>query len=135
MYRNALAGLFVALAMTLGCGGGPGAVPVEGVVTLDGAPLPNATVALMPLTAANPGPFSGVSDSTGKFTLGTPDGSGAAPGEYYVNITTVQGGAGIEGAPPPTQKEVVPVAYRNSSMKFTVPQDGTNAANFDLKSK
>jgi len=138
VHRLILVGAVFLSASVLGCGGGPALVPVEGVITLDGGPLPNATIALLPLTAAASGPFSAVTDATGKYALGTTEApaSGAVPAEYYVNITTVTStGGGIESAPAPTQKEVVPIAYRNSTTKFTVPPEGATAANFDMKSR
>src|SRR5688572_9805398 len=45
----------LAVAGIVGCGG-QGTVPVEGRVTLDGRPLPNATVMLSQLKASDPGP-------------------------------------------------------------------------------
>jgi hypothetical protein len=110
---------------------------LEGTVTLDGKPLADATVSLGPMRATAPGPFSGTTDSSGHFVLGAADdpGGGAVPGEYYVNITTVDPGPGDESTPPPTQKEVVPMAYRNSSTKVTVPPEGDADVKFDLKSR
>jgi hypothetical protein len=78
--------LVVLLAVTLtGCGG-RGTTPVKGVVTLEGAPLPGATVLFMP---DGPGgrPASGFTSSDGAFLLTTyqPD-DGALPGQYRVLI-------------------------------------------------
>jgi hypothetical protein len=120
-----------------GCGG-QGIVPVEGRVTLDGRPLPNATVTLSQLKATDPGPFTGMTDAEGKFTLGSADQSqtGAAPGEYMVMITTVKQPAGAdEYTPPPTEREIVPGQWRNGSQRFSVPDGGTKDANFDMTSR
>jgi hypothetical protein len=121
---------------TVGCGD-EGLVPVEGKVTLDGQPLANATVMFSPLKATGPGPFAGTTDAEGRFAMRNPadDRSGAAVGEYMVFITTVKSDpSGMEGAPPPAQKEVVPDDWRNGSQRYRVPEGGTMDASFDLKS-
>lgn len=120
---------------TLGCGG-PSVVPVEGTITLDGKPLASANIVLAQLRATDPGPFVGKTDAQGKFAIGTAESpaSGAVVGEYRLMITTVVGGS-MEDSPLPTQKEVVPPAYRDGSQKFTVPTDGTTEANFELRSR
>lgn len=125
----------VVTLVTVGCGG-PSIVPVEGVITLDSKPLPDANVILSQLRATDPGPFVGKTDSTGKFSLGTADdpASGAVVGEYRLMITTVVGGS-MEDSPIPTQKEVVPPQYRDGSQKFTVPPEGNTSANIDLQSR
>jgi hypothetical protein len=126
--------LGLALALIAGCGG-QAIVPVEGTVTLDGKPLAGANIVLAQLRATAPGPFVGKTDADGKFSLGATDGGsgGAAPGEYRLMITTVTGGS-MEDSPLPTEKEVVPADYHSGTIKFTVPAEGTNEANFDLKS-
>jgi hypothetical protein len=126
--------LGLAVAVTAGCG--QTNVPVEGTVTLDGKPLAGANIVFAQLRATAPGPFVGKTDADGKFSLGSTDGgsNGAAPGEYRLMITTVTGGS-MEDSPLPTEQEVVPAEYRSGAMKVTVPADGTNEANFDLKSQ
>jgi hypothetical protein len=108
---------------------------VEGRLTLNGQPLPNATVVLSPLKATDPGPFSGTTAADGKYVLGSPDdpSGGAAVGEYMVMITTVKTPQGAdEYTPPPTQKEIVPAAWRNGSQRYSVPEGGTTDANFEM---
>jgi hypothetical protein len=136
-YKTVMLASVVILAAG-GCGGSVALAPVEGVVTLDGQPLADASVSLGPTKATEPGPFVGTTDASGKFTLGAVDnpGGGAAPGEYLVMITTVkQTGSGLESDPPPTQREVVPMAYRDGTTKFTVPAEGTTSANFTMTSR
>jgi hypothetical protein len=118
-----------------GCGKSSLSVPVEGVVTLDGAPLANADVVIHPLKATGPGPFRGTTDSEGRFKLGSVDndGGGAEPGMYRLSITTVK--AVGDETTPQTQKEVVPQQYRDGTMQIEIPKEGTLAANFDLKSR
>jgi hypothetical protein len=107
-------------------------------VTLDGQPLPNATVVFSPLRATAPGPFSGTTDAEGHYKLGSTDSptGGASTGEYMVMISTVKSDPNAnEYTPAPTQKEIVPSDWRNGSQRFTVPADGTTSANFEMKSR
>lgn len=129
--------LALVLGWIVGCSGSS-IVPVEGKVTLDGKPLAEASIVLGQLRATSPGPFVGTTDAEGHFALGTSEnaGGGVAPGEYRLMITTVKmTGGGMEFDPPPTQKEVVPVQFRDGSQFFTVPPGGKTDANFDLKTK
>ncbi len=137
MSKN-LAILVLAISGVCGCGGGSSFAPVEGIVTLDGNPVADASVVLGPMRATDPGPFTGSTDAQGKYSLGTADdpGGGAAPGEYFVNITTVKPIPGAdESTPPPTQKEIIPMAYRDGSQRIVIPAGGTSAANFDISSR
>jgi hypothetical protein len=72
------------LTAALGCGQGK-TVKVEGVVTLDGKPLPAATVTYVPVGDGRAA--SGRTDQDGTFRLTTfrPD-DGAVPGEYKVTV-------------------------------------------------
>lgn len=88
------------LAALVGCGGSrPKAVPtemVEGVVTLDGQPVPEATVTFLPVQNGVGASATGMTDSEGKYTLtavgagiGAQLGAGTLPGEYYVGVAKV----------------------------------------------
>jgi hypothetical protein len=83
IFRSLLLG--VALLASAGCGGS-GTVSVKGVVTLDGEPLPKATISFMPLSSEGRAAY-GVSDAKGNFRLTTvsPD-DGIMPGEYKVMV-------------------------------------------------
>jgi hypothetical protein len=134
---NRALGLFLVAVTLIGCGGSS-LDPVEGVVTFDGQPLAGATIALGPLKATDPGPFMGTTDAQGRYKLGTAEEpeSGAAPGEYFVNITTVKPAPVVdEGAPPKVEKEIIPMAYRDSTQRIVIPEGGTSAANFDISSR
>jgi len=74
------------LLTAAGCGRGPGSpVKVEGVVTLDGKPLPGATVTFAPVEGGRPA--SGRTDADGSFRLTTfRSDDGALPGEYKVIV-------------------------------------------------
>jgi hypothetical protein len=130
--------LVLAVGQCWGCAGGGALVPVEGNVTLNGKPLAGASVMFSQSRPNLPGPFVGETDAEGRFKLGPTNnaGGGAAAGDYIVVITTVkQAPGGMEDSPVPTQKEVVPAAFRDGSTRYTVPADGTREANFDLKSR
>lgn len=88
----------VAAAVLVGCAGGQGklgTVPVSGTVTLDGQPVPGATVTFKPKSSDGRA-ASAVTDTNGRFTLTTVQGGdGALPGSYGVAITkVVSSGAG-----------------------------------------
>ena len=132
----------VALLACGGCGSSNGLVPVEGVVTLDGQPLADATVVLHPDTAAGAGPFTATTSDDGKFVLapaGNSGAPGAVPGSYRLTITTLRLAPSETGRDDEPQKvlapELVPDEYRLGTMRFEVPEDGTTAANFDIRSR
>lgn len=88
-WRLSLLLLGVAVFLT-GCSKGGSSlntVPVKGRVTLDGAPLPGATVTFSPKTPEGR-TAAGMTNENGEFVLTTiRAGDGAVPGEYGVAIT------------------------------------------------
>ena len=77
---------FVALMLSTGCNrSGLDLVPVEGVVTYNGAPLAGGAVMFVPSQKGLPG--IAVTDENGKFELKTANQSGALAGEYRVSIS------------------------------------------------
>ena len=80
--------LLPALLLTAaGCGGQGRPVKVEGVVTLDGHPLPGATVTFAPDPPESGRAASGRTDADGSFRLTTfQSDDGALPGEYKVIV-------------------------------------------------
>jgi len=126
MVRHLWNVLFVAgLLVWAGCGD-PGAgatAKVEGTVTLDGAPVPNAQVGFNPAPGSKTGgrPAIGTADSSGKFKLSSfKPNDGAMPGNYLV---TVSG----EGVP---QKYQVGAT---TDIKVTVEAGKTNPVKVELK--
>jgi hypothetical protein len=121
------------IAALVGCGG-PAAVPVEGVVTLNGAPLPEATVILV----AKQGPidqrtFTGETDSAGRYSIkqalsGEP---GVPPGTYNLKITSVKVPPGADELTP-LPEERVPREFLDGSQTLEVPEGGLTDKNFDL---
>ena len=141
MHLRRLLLLFVVFAT--GCGS-KGIVPVSGKVTLDGAPLANATIVFSPIAA--PGSIDAGLSSTGKtndkgeYTLKASDGSnGAAVGKHRVSVTVlvVKSGDGDErprGGPPLVNK--VPRKYSDpTELTFEVLSGGTDKADFPLTTK
>jgi hypothetical protein len=86
-----LLGLLLAwfVVSVLGCGpSGPTLVPVSGRVMLDGRPVADAAVGLIPIEG---GPMaSGVTNADGVFGLSTGNKPGAVPGKHAVTVTKVE---------------------------------------------
>lgn len=75
------------LLVALGCSGSGRPVKVNGVVTLDGKPLPNAMVSFINEDEKGP-PANGGTGSDGTFRLTTySSGDGALPGTYKVTVS------------------------------------------------
>jgi hypothetical protein len=86
----------IVLLAGTGCGGSGKPVPVQGVVTLDGSPLPRATVLFLHQDAGGRD-ANGFTDADGVFRLSTfKTDDGALPGKYKVIIQPV---AEIEESP------------------------------------
>lgn len=78
--------LAVAIA---GCGDGMGLTNVSGVVTLDGKPVPDATVTFIPKGETESSPSYGTTDAGGYYSLMfSRDREGVMPGTYDVTIET-----------------------------------------------
>jgi hypothetical protein len=100
------------LMLVVGCGSAakdkPALYKATGIVKLNGAPLAGATVAFHPVDLAKVARGgTGITDSSGKFTISTFGANdGAIEGEYKVTVTKVQMKAGIDpksltpGGPP-----------------------------------
>ncbi len=132
--------LLLGVVFAAGCGSG-GVVPVSGKVTLDGAPLANATIVFSPIAA--PGSIDAGISSTGKtndkgeYTLQASNGrSGAVVGKHRVTVMVlvVKSGDGDErprgGAP---LVNIVPRKYSDpSELTFDVLGGGTDKADLPL---
>ena len=85
--------LLVIALCSFGCGqSGPSVEHVQGVVTLDGAPLEGATVFFSPKGPEGKG-ASGMTQSDGSFTLnmqGAKPGAGTAVGDYSVTVSKIE---------------------------------------------
>lgn len=114
---------------------------VSGSVSLDGRPLAEGTIQLIP-TSAREGTVAGSAIKDGKFSIGRRE--GLAPGEYRVVINGKSGGeaARIPDEPPglvgatDASKDPVPARYNaNSSLKAEIKAKASNTLEFVLKSK
>jgi hypothetical protein len=122
-----------------GCGGQNGdLVSVEGVVTLDGKPMSGVRVTFdQPELGPNKNiGYAARTDEQGRYVLRPiiNDGTGVPPGTYRVSLTTVETVDRTRDDSPMTP-ERIPPAYRGGKLSFEIPADGTDQANFELKSK
>lgn len=141
MYQRSLRSTFCCLSLTLlaslGCGarGDREIVEVEGTVTLDGQPLPNATVLFI---SGQSRPSGAMTDQSGHYELNYTDRQkGARIGHNRVQITTAQGPSETaDGQPIAAIEESLPDKYHaKSELEFEVSGDQVNVANFDLLSR
>ena len=122
------------LLLLSGCSGGQDIASVEGLVTMDGKPLPRATVVFVPDVGGRPA--GSKTDKDGKYVLNFSGGrKGAIPGKNLVRISTLadpflDAEGNNLGSP-----ETVPAEYNvHTKLTFDVVDGKKNVANFDLKS-
>ena len=133
---------FITLAaMLAGCNSRPyDVVPVSGRFTINGQPIPNASITTQPIAAQgsiHPGPGSfGKTDADGRFELELvdPAEAGAVVGQHRVTITTAGHSADpesdmIQDVP----RDMLPPACRDGSLVYEVPAGGTDAFNIELQ--
>ena len=130
--RLTVANLFLLAAAAVclcGCGARNDLAAVQGKVTLDGQPLPDAFVVFAPTTHGTTS--YGRTDAGGNYEMMFTDNEkGAWIGENLVRIST--GDLGRGGGPGP--KERVPIVYNEATTLKADVKRGNNAFNFDLKS-
>jgi len=126
-------------ALAAGCGAKPAydLAPVSGIVTLDGQPVPGASVGFQPQgKVTNPGPGSVAKcDTSGRYELKTiRNEPGAVIGPHAVRIHSPKTISAGDSGPP--QRELFPIRYNlQTELTFTVPEDGTSTADFKLTTK
>jgi hypothetical protein len=127
-------GALALIALIAGCGGAS-LESVAGKVTLDGSPLPDVYMTLAPKDASASERYAAKTDASGSFSFGAADnpGGGVPAGAYSLSMTTAFDPNADEMTPAPREK--VPAPYSTGGADFEVPAGGTDAANFDLKSK
>ena len=133
--------VLAALALLLaGCGGAYKTAPVSGRVTLDGRPLPDATVMFVPGGGAadkDPLPSSaGATGDDGRYSLTLMGGKtkGAVVGKHKVIIVLGARSASHDTAP--TFHKQLPEQYnRKTVLECDVPATGREDANFALTSQ
>jgi len=103
--------VILVVVMLSGCGSGPRLTQVSGVVTLDGAPLADASICLIP---TEEGPIANAnSDAQGHFVLMTSNRPGVTPGQYRATVSKTE----LQGVDP----QQVGV-YTNITEKWITPQ-------------
>jgi hypothetical protein len=117
----------------------PKTVPAEGIVTLDGVPVSDATVLFITDTGNNSA--SGVSNKDGKFELNVfEEKKGAVPGAYKVTVskTIVEPASEKGGETAVNVKYGLPVKYSDltkSGLTYTLSDQGDKNIKIELKSK
>ena len=122
----------VALAIA-GCSKSPPPiVPVEGRVTLNGKPLPNAEVRFYPMIAFGGEYIAiGETDDDGRFKLACPAGAGACACECRVTVTEAPLPDGFRGMSADAQAKAA--KYQNSMKNRPIPPQYANLALSPLK--
>jgi hypothetical protein len=121
-----------------GCSSGSSAPPlgdVTGKITLNGTPLPDATVEFQP---AQGRPSMGVTNAQGEYRLSyTGSEKGALPGQHTVRITTARSQSGGEGGQPliEARPELVPETYNDQTTLTADVKAGSNVIDFPLEGK
>jgi hypothetical protein len=127
--------LLLVLVLLAGCSSsGPQIAYVSGQVTMDGVPLPNATVVFVP---ENGRPSGANTDQNGNYVLNFAQGrKGAIPGPNTIRIMTMRdAGQDENGQTIPGSAETVPSRYNSESiLTFDVEPGKRNVANFELQS-
>ena len=142
---------FVFIIAVIGCGSGGGlrVEYVEGVVTLDGKPVSDASVTFIP-TSDTPTieTAMGMTNERGVYKLSSMNGkplAGAVAGEYKVLVSKIEAKSLSEGVEygtsfgysvPYTQTHLLPAVYRNpddTPFRVTVKK-GKNKMDIELKS-
>src|SRR4051794_19054940 len=113
IHTGAVAALAAAIS---GCGAAGDELsrqPVSGTITLDGKPLPDGSITLVPV---GDGPAAGATIAAGAFAI--PRADGPVPGTYRVEILSVQSTGrtipnpeGPKGTTVEERKNVVPDRY------------------------
>ncbi len=143
----------LAVIALVGCGGGKAdyeIAPVSGVVTLDGDPLANASVVFIPAVDDATGDAGaldlptavGTTDKDGRYSLSIPtqgEVNGCPVGKFMVSITRSDGVSDEDTDELPEDDDEfvdeIPARYNEESrLRCTVGPDGTDSANFTLKS-
>jgi hypothetical protein len=139
-----------ALATSLGCSGGSGNLAtVSGTVTINGAAADGAKVTLhstVEVGGKRPGPFSAMTDSSGKYLIATVGkDAGIPPGMYKVTVTKLELKGNLPAEIDQGQIEasgiarnVLPRDYEslaNTKLSVTLEPGKNENKNFDLKGK
>jgi hypothetical protein len=128
------------LTSLLGCGdGGPELASVKGIVTVDGQPVPNATLTFVPQEGS---PSYGQTNREGKYELMFTDVKrGAMLGSHQVTIEGQRlskdelAEMKAQGMDVPDRIVEIPKAYRQAGALTAEVKRGSNAIDFNLETK
>ncbi|MGH7201528.1 MAG: carboxypeptidase-like regulatory domain-containing protein [Planctomycetaceae bacterium] len=137
--RSSSSSLFIVVLMACGCGSEEeiSLAPVSGTVSLDGQPLPDATVTFAPQTQDLIAPTSfGKTDAQGQYQLETTHTaeSGAVPGQHEVRIVLPIEDVLVDGEFVSAEGQLPERYNKQTELTFEVPESGTDQANFELHS-
>ena len=128
-----------------GCGGSDiETVPVSGRVTLNGDPVESILVSFQPdegqagADAVRPG-STGMTDSSGRYELKTPEGNGAVVGKHIVRLVYKdpdwrESDPSWESRADKNPRFKLPPRARDGSITFVVSEQGTSEADFTFES-
>lgn len=110
-------------------------VPVSGTVKMGGKPVAGLRVGFQPFEPSkrDTSPASiGVTDKNGRYTLrvSSADLDGAAAGPHDVSF--VYAWELLDAPKPADAGPPLPAKYAKKTVRYEVPADGTDSANFDL---
>lgn len=131
-------GLLVCTAFLLGCGDSR-LVPVSGVVTLDGEPVAGIALHFQPLAdnARDPRACASshaITDSEGRYKLTTLDTPGAVVGQHVVTMFSTDLPLDDDFNTDLQVEFKLPQQARDGNLRFTVPEGGTDQADFAFES-
>jgi hypothetical protein len=143
MFRVAVFGAVVLGGTLSGCSSGALIERVEGIVTLDGQPLPDIRVNFQPQSreTAQAGIGSyGVTDAQGRYVLrrADTDGQGAVVGTHTVSLSDkkVENASDADaGDTSSVPKSRIPAKYAETPLTYEVKAGEMNEANFELTSQ
>lgn len=130
------------IVLLLGCSAASELKPLEGNVTVDGAPLPNGAITFIPKEATG-GPVAGASIVDGRYRISPSD--GVLTGEFRVEITAMRNTgkkvpvidlATGENKVVDETAQYIPARYnQQSELTAEVSPQGSNQFDFSIKSK
>lgn len=129
---GAILGLLMCV-LPIGCGGEQGLGKVEGVVKLDGKPLPDASVEFTPADGKGLTSYGRTDQNGAYYMMATRSDYGAALGKNKVRISTYEI-TDTDGKRTVIQ-EKVPIKYNQSTELEADVQSGSNSLDFDLKTE
>lgn len=126
------------VCVLLGCNVGSQREAVQGVVNLNGKPLPSGYISFRPVESTG-GPTAGCEIREGVYRINAD--SGVFPGTFRVEITASRPGGEvvldeITGKKMPAYKQYLPPQYNvKSTLSADVTEGGTNSFTFELATK